>query len=94
MPRLEFDSVKNGTNVRKHGISLDRFGDMDFDAALVDEDVTHSTATETCWIYLGPIDGVLYVGNVTYRGDATRVISLRRASRPERKQSEQTLRRP
>jgi uncharacterized DUF497 family protein len=32
MPRLEFDTVKNGTNLRKHGISLDRFGDMDFDA--------------------------------------------------------------
>ena len=39
MPRLEFDSVKNGTNLRKHGIFLDRFGDMDFDAALVAEDV-------------------------------------------------------
>jgi uncharacterized DUF497 family protein len=94
MPRLEFDSVKNGTNVRKHGISLDRFGDMDFDAALVAEDVTHSTATETRWIYLGPIDGVLHVGIVTYRAHVTRVISLRRASRTERKQYEQTLRRP
>jgi hypothetical protein len=35
MPRLGFDSVKNGTNVRKHGISRARFGDGDFDAALV-----------------------------------------------------------
>ena len=94
MPRLEFDSVKNGANVRKHGISLDRFGDMDFDAALVAEDVAHSTAIETRWIYLGPIDGVLHIGIVTYRGDATRVISLRRASRTERTQYEQTHRRP
>jgi uncharacterized DUF497 family protein len=46
MPRLEFDPVKNGSNLRKHGISLDRFGDMDFDAALVAEDVAHSAATE------------------------------------------------
>jgi uncharacterized DUF497 family protein len=39
MPRLKFDAVKNGTNPRKHGISLERFGDMDFDVALVAEDV-------------------------------------------------------
>ena len=94
MPRLEFDPVKNGSNLRKHGISLDRFGDMDFDAALVAEDVAHSTTTETRWIYVGPIDGVLHVGIVTYRGGVTRVISLRRASRNERKQYEQAHRRP
>jgi uncharacterized protein len=94
MPRLEFDSVKNGTNLRKHGVSLDRFGDMGFDAALVAEDVAHSTATETRWIYLGPIDGVLHVGIVTYRDNVTRVISLRRASRHERKRYEQAQRRP
>ena len=94
MPRLEFDSVKNGMNLRKHGISLDRFGDMDFDAALVAEDVSHSGVTETRWSYLGPIDGVLHVGIVTYRGNATRVISLRRASRNERELYEQAHRRP
>jgi hypothetical protein len=94
MPRVEFDAVKNGTNIRKHGISLERFGDTDFDAALVAEDVAHSTATERRWIYLGPIDGVLHVGIATYRGNATRVISLRRASRNERKQYEQAYRRP
>lgn len=62
---------------------------MDFAAALVAHDAVRSTATETSWIYLGPIDGVLHVGIVTYRGDATRVISSRRASRHERKQYEQ-----
>ena len=94
MPRLEFDPVKNGSNLRKHGISLDRFGDMDFAAALVAEDVAHSTATETRWIYVGLLDGTLHVGVVTYRGEVTRVISLRRASRSERKQYEQAHRRP
>ena len=69
MPRLEFDSIKNGTNLRKHGVSLERFGDMDFEAALVAEDVAHSTAMETRWIYLGPIAGLLHVGIVTYRGN-------------------------
>jgi uncharacterized DUF497 family protein len=94
MPRVDFDPVKNGANLRKHGIPLDRFGDMDFTAALVAQDVAHSTAAEARWIYVGPIDGVLHVGIVTYRGDATRVISLRRASRNERKQYEQAYRRP
>jgi uncharacterized protein len=91
---IEFDPRKDASNRTKHGISLDRFSDMDFDAALVAEDVSHSTATETRWIYLGPVDGVLGVGIVTYRGSATRVISLRRASRHEQKQYEQTHRRP
>ena len=94
MPRLDFDPVKNGTNLRKHGISLDRFGDMDFTSALVAQDVAHSTAAEAQWIYLGPIAGVLHVGIVTYRGNVTRVISLRRASRNERKQYEQAYQRP
>jgi uncharacterized DUF497 family protein len=65
-----------------------------FDAALVAADIAHSSVTETRWIYLGPIDGVLHVGIVTYRGKATRVISLRRASRNERNQYEQAYRRP
>jgi uncharacterized DUF497 family protein len=51
---LEFDLVKNGTNFRKYGISLDRFGDMDFDAALVAEDVAHSTTAETRWDLCAP----------------------------------------
>ena len=55
---------------------------------------SHSSVTETRWSYLGPIDGVLHVGIVTYRGSATRVISLRRASRNEREQYEQAHRRP
>jgi len=37
---------------------------------------------------------VLHVGIVTYRGNVTRVISLRRASRNERKQYEQAYPRP
>lgn len=93
MPWLEFDPVKNGTNLRKHGISLDRFGDMEFAVALVAEDTGHSTATETRWTYVGPIDGVLHVGIVTYREEVTRVISLRRASRQERTRYEQAQRR-
>lgn len=87
---LEFDPVKDGTNIRKHGISLDRFGDMNFAVALVSRDDVHSTAAEARWVYLGPIDGVLHAGIVTYRGNSTRVISLRRASRQERKRYEQT----
>jgi uncharacterized protein len=94
MRRLEFDPVQDGSHLRKHGISLDRFGDLDFVSALVAEDVAHSTAAETRWIFVGPIDAVLDVGVVTYRGEITRVISLRRASRNERKQYEQAHRRP
>ena len=79
------DSTKEAENVRRHGISLYRFPDMDFARAVSAVDVRHSTPTETRWIFTGPIEGRLYVGIVTYRGERTRPISLRPASRKERR---------
>lgn len=83
--RFDVDPVKDAANVTKHGISLWRLADMDFDVALSAIDERHSTAAETRWVFVGPIDGRLHTGIVTYRRGATRVISLRRASRKERR---------
>jgi uncharacterized DUF497 family protein len=69
--------------MRKHGIALTRFVDMDLNAALV---VPATTVNgEDRWQLLGEIDGRLWSAVVTYRGDVTRVISLRPASRTERR---------
>lgn len=58
---------------------------MDFDATLSGVDARHSTGTEARWVFVGPIDGRLWVAVVTFRGTLTRVISLRPASRKERR---------
>ena len=69
---IEVDPVKDAANQKKHDIALGRFFDMDFDVTLSAPDTAHSTDTETRWIFLGPIDGRLWVGVVTYRGTVTR----------------------
>lgn len=82
---LEFDPAKNRENTRKHGIELSRFADMDFASIIYAEDQRFDYG-EVRWLYYGLIDGTLFVACVTLRGDDTyRVISLRRASRRERK---------
>jgi uncharacterized DUF497 family protein len=82
---IEVDPVKDAANIRKHGISLGCFTEMDFDATLSGIDARHSTGTETRWVFVGPIAGRLWIAVVTYRGSVTRVISLRPASRKERR---------
>jgi uncharacterized DUF497 family protein len=82
---IEVDPAKDAANIRKHGISLGRFTEMDFDATLSGVDAQHSTGTETRWIFFGPISGQLWVAVVTFRGSVTRVISLRPASHKERR---------
>lgn len=82
---IEVDPNKSASNERKHGIALGRFAEMDFETALSAVDVAHSTPDETRWTFVGRIDGRLFTGIVTYRGTEIRVISLRPASRKERK---------
>jgi len=79
---IEFDSAKDAANVRKHGLSLARFADMT--KRLVAEDLEHSER-EPRWNVIGMIDQRAYAAAVTYRGETIRVISLRVASRKERK---------
>ncbi len=66
-------------------MSLARFEEMDFETALLIADEQHSSARERRWKFVGIIDGRLWTGVVTYRKARTRVISLRRASRNERR---------
>lgn len=90
MVLLDVDPAKEAANLAKHTISLWRFADMDFATALIAADEAHSTARETRWQFLGWIDARLYVGIVTYRREHTRVISLRPASRKERRRYAET----
>jgi uncharacterized DUF497 family protein len=76
-----FDPAKDAENVRRHGISLARF------EAITLERVRYSPKYgEDRWIGFGPLDGKLHALVFTLRDGERRPISLRRASRRERKE--------
>jgi uncharacterized DUF497 family protein len=72
--RVEFDPAKDATNIAKHGISLARAVDLS-DVIVVPDD----RFEEPRFRLYGSIDGQWHCAAVTLRGDAVRVISLRRA---------------
>ena len=80
--RIEFDSAKDVANQTKHGVSLSVAGELDWEAALVwmDDRVEYG---ETRMIALAPKTQTLYYVAFVDRGEARRVIGLRRANRRE-----------
>ena len=79
---IEFDSAKDMANQTKHGVSLSVAEELDWEAALVwiDDRFEYS---ETRMIALAPKTEILYYVAFVDRGEARRVISLRRANRRE-----------
>lgn len=91
MPELgfEWDIAKDRTNTRKHGISFEEAVSVFYDeSALLIEDPEHSES-EDRFVLLGlsSVARLLVVCNC-YRaeGDVIRIISARKATRPERSQ--------
>ena len=80
--RIEFDPAKDVTNQTKHGMSLSVAGELDWEAALVWMDDRFEYG-ETRMIALAPKTQTLYYVAFVDRGEARRVISLRRANRRE-----------
>ena len=80
--RIEFDPAKDAANQAKHGVSLALAGELDWEAALVwiDERFEYN---ETRMIALTPKTQILYYVAYVERGEARRIISLRRANRRE-----------
>ena len=80
----EWDWVKAGTNVRKHGVSFaDAVSALEDDMALTVED---DSADERRWVTLGRDHfGRVLVVVYSWRGDEIRIISARRASLKERR---------
>ena len=79
--RYEFDQHKSEMNLAKHGID---FVDAQ---ALFDDPEMIATAVhrggESRWISIGRMFGSCWVCIYTMRGDAIRIISVRRATRKE-----------
>jgi uncharacterized DUF497 family protein len=80
--RLEFDPDKDAGNQAKHGVSLSLAGELDWEAALVWVDERFEYG-ELRMIALAPETNVLYYVAFVDRGNARRVISVRRANRRE-----------
>jgi uncharacterized DUF497 family protein len=80
--RLEFDPDKDAGNQAKHGVSLSLAGELDWEAALVWVDERFEYG-ELRMIALAPETNILYYVAFVDRGNARRVISVRRANRRE-----------
>ena len=77
-----FDPAKDMENRSKHGISLQRANDFDFQTAMYEPDDSQDYG-EARWKALGWLDAKLHSLTFTERGGVVRAISLRKASRPE-----------
>ena len=80
------DPKKDALNRRKHGISLYRAEEFDLDTARFDQD-DRDDYGEVRWTAVGWLDGKLYVLIFVLEEDESmRVISLRKATREERRE--------
>ena len=79
---IEFDAAKEGANQKKHGVSLILAAELEWESALVwvDERIDYGEART---VALARIAETLYYVAFVDRGDARRIISLRRANRRE-----------
>ena len=80
--RLEWDDDKRAANLAKHGVDFADAARFDWDTALELEDARYDYG-ERRWRALGLIDGRLHALVYARRGDAIRVISLRKANARE-----------
>ena len=80
--QIEFDPDKDAANLEKHGVSLTLAIELDWEAALVwiDDRIEYG---EMRMIALAPKSEILYYVAFVDRGEARRIISLRRANRRE-----------
>ena len=88
--RIEFDPAKDVANRAKHGVSLALAVELEWGAALVWVD---GRFEYEAWrmIALAPRTDTLYYVAFVDRGEARRVISLRRATRREVKHYVQSI---
>ena len=74
---FEFDPRKSATNLTKHGIDFVEAQRLWEDPDLLE--IPARTEDEPRWLIIGRIDAKLWSAVVTSRGDAIRIISVRRS---------------
>ena len=79
---ITFDPAKNARNIAERGLSFKRVADLDWETALVIEDIRHDYSEPRLRV-MARLDGRLHAVVVTLRDADLRVISFRRANRRE-----------
>lgn len=85
---FEFDPVKSDANRAKHGIDFEEAQALWSGGKRV-ELPSGNDGVEERWLIIGMIGEKMWTAIVTYRGDAIRLISCRRARTREEKLYEQ-----
>ena len=78
---FEFDPSKSAGNKEKHGLDFDEAQALWNDPELLEVPV--KTSDEPRFLVVGKIAEKHWSGIITYRGDAVRIISVRRARKEE-----------
>jgi uncharacterized DUF497 family protein len=78
---FEFDPAKSDSNKEKHGLDFDEAQSLWDDPDLLEIPVV--TSDEPRCLVIGRIAGRHWSGIITYRGDAVRIISVRRSRKEE-----------
>ena len=80
--RITFDPAKNARNIAERSLPFDRVADLDWETAIAVEDDRKDYGERRLRVMalLGPR---LHVTVITFRGDAMRVISFRKANSRE-----------
>jgi len=88
MPQFEFDPVKSARNKVKHGIDFVEAQEIFKDVNAIEGPAR--SITEPRFQVLGRIGGELWSAAITYRSEAVRIISVRRARIQERRRYEKS----
>ncbi len=78
---FEFDPEKSAQNKKKHGIDFYEAQALWDDADLIE--IPARTVDESRFMVIGKIAAAHWSGVITYRGDAVRIISVRRSRKEE-----------
>lgn len=78
---FEYDRAKSAANLEKHGIDFDAAQALWADALLLE--IPARTTGEPRFLVIGQIEGRHWAAVITYRGEAIRIISVRRARNQE-----------
>lgn len=84
--RIDFHSAKDAINQHRHGVSLALAKRFDWISG--QPTPARTIAGELRWKQLERLDGIVYAAVFTRRGDVLWIISVRRASRKERRRYE------
>ncbi|PID95786.1 MAG: hypothetical protein CSA85_00505 [Alphaproteobacteria bacterium] len=87
--KLEWNETKHSETLAERGLDFADVAALDWDTALTIED-TRKPYPEVRYVTMGYIKGRLCVVAWCYRGDAIRVISLRKANSREVRKYEQS----